>query len=66
MSRGELKFRWNYFLRTLKLWASHGGPFCRDPLSWDLWADEVRVEYHVGTFGQFVKWIITHETFDNL
>ena len=66
MSIDELKFRWHYFWNTLKTWISNGAILCKDPLYWDLWADNERVEWHVGSFWQFIKWIVTHETFDNL
>ena len=66
MSIDELKFRWHYFWNTFKTWISNGAILCKDPLYWDLWADDERVEWHVGSFWQFIKWIVTHETFDNL
>lgn len=66
MSIEELKFRWCYFWDTFKRWLFSGGVFCKDPLYWDLWVNEERVEWYIGSFGQFVKWIVTHETFDNL
>lgn len=59
MSIDELKFRWHYFWNTLKTWISNGAILCKDPLYWDLWADDERVEWHIGSFWQFIKWIVT-------
>lgn len=66
MSNKHIAFRVWYFLRTLALWMSHGGPLCKRLLSWDLWNGNARIDYQEGTFGMFVRWIISGEIFKKL
>lgn len=66
MSIEELKFRCRYFCGAFKEWMSNGAIFCKKSLYWNLTVDGKIVEEHVGSFIQFLKWIVTHETFDNL
>ncbi len=70
MSKDELKFRWRYFWYVFKVWV-HGvlnpPPTPKEMklekrlISYGLEVDGVRTEYHLGTFWDFTKWIITHE-----
>ncbi len=66
MKNKHVKFRLWYFFKTFIMWISHGGPFNRRLLSWDLWNGNEKIDYQEGTFWQFVKWIISGEIFKKL
>ena len=71
----ELWFWCGYFLYVFKVWM-HGVFVNRPPKGMKMAkhlitygiddADGNHIEYHEGTFWEFVKWIVTHESLDNL
>lgn len=74
MSKNELKFRIGYFWYVFKTWM-HGELMHKTPkgmkvekhlITYGITVDGIQVEAHEGTFREFLKWIITHDSFDNL
>lgn len=74
MSKNELRFRWEYFWYVFGVWM-RGVLRARPPkgmkvkkhlITYGIVIDGIQVESCEGTFWEFVKWIITHESFDNL
>ena len=74
ISKNDLKFRWGYFKYVFTTWL-HELVTCRIPkgmvlekllITYGVYAEDRLVEYHEGTFLDFVKWLVTHESFDNL
>lgn len=71
MSKNELKFRLEYFWYVFKVWlrdeltykAPKGMKIKKHLITYGIVVDGIQVESHEGTFGQFLKWIITHDSF---
>lgn len=74
ISRKELKFRCKYFWYVFRVWLydvlTYKTPKERilekHLITYGFYVEDRLVEYHEGTLWEFVKWIITHESFDNL
>ncbi|MCI9427373.1 MAG: hypothetical protein HFI81_06390 [Eubacterium sp.] len=66
MQKKHIGFRLWYLSKTFFMWLLHGGPFNKRLISWDLWMEDVRIDYQEGTFKEFVKWIISGEIFKKL
>lgn len=73
MSKTELKFRIEYFWYVFRVWLR--GALKRKPkgvkvkkhlVTYGVIVDGVQIEDHKGTFWEFLKWIVTHDSFDNL
>ena len=73
MSMKELIFRvrwlwsafWDWIYNVVTYRPPKGYGFKRI-ISWTLYRDDETIEHYEGTFWEFVKWIFTYETFDNL
>ena len=67
----ELQFRCNFFWDVLKMYIQDMRTFkapigyrCKRIVSWNITEDNYQIEQCQGTFLEFVKWLVTHESFE--
>lgn len=74
MNLKELKLRIGCFWYVFKSWM-YGVLTCKAPkgmevqkhlITYGIVVDGIQIERHEGTFVEFVKWIVTHESFYSL
>ena len=53
----ELQFRCNFFWDVLKM-------YIQDMRTFNITEDNYQIEQCQGTFLEFVKWLVTHESFE--